>query len=81
MAPPTLNGLPERDRPILDISGNQTYWDMRKKVSDGLIRSGHRNAAAEFRYLAEHECDGDNGMLFTLALNYIRVPEQEPTEL
>ena len=52
---------------------------MRKKVSDALMQCGFRDAAAEFRYLAEHECEGDEGMLFTLALNYIRVPGQEPT--
>ena len=77
---PILKGLPEHLRPIADVTGDHPFWTMRRIVSQVLARCGHLDAAVEFRYLAEHECDGDSGMLFTLALNYIRVPGQEPTD-
>lgn len=78
MSIPTLTGLPEHERPVVDIHGSMSYWSMRWKVNATLNYYGKIAAAREFRYLAEHECDHDVGMLMTLALNYIRVPGQEP---
>lgn len=75
-----LYGVPEYLRPVMEIDGNQTFWDLMAKVNARLKRSGLNAAAAEFRSLAAEECDGDNGMLITLALNYVRVPNQAYVE-
>lgn len=77
--PRQLKGLPEHLRPVVNIHGGMAYWAMRSTVNLHLKRRELYDAAEEFRYLAEHECEHDVGMLFTLALNYIRVPGQEPT--
>jgi hypothetical protein len=53
-----------------------SFWEMLCTVNKTLRRCGLEFAAQEFRKQAA-ECDGDEGMLFTLALNFIRIPGQE----
>lgn len=71
-----LAGVPEFQRPVVDISVSTTFWRMRSDVMHALKRAGLNHAAQAFRHLAD-ECDDDVGMLFTMALLYIRVPGQE----
>lgn len=71
-----INGVPEFDRPVAQLEGRMSFWDMMSVVNATLKKAGMNQAAAEFRALSE-ECDGDNGMLFTMALLFIRVPGQE----
>ncbi len=71
-----IGGVPEFDRPQVELSGNQSFWTMLAVVNDALKKKGFNAAAQEFRKLSE-ECDGDNGMLMTMALLFVRVPGQE----
>jgi hypothetical protein len=71
-------GVPEFDRPCVDITVTQTCWQIMAQVTSALKQKGLSQAAQEFRQLAT-ECDDDPGMLFTLALVFITVPGQEPT--
>lgn len=54
-----------------------SFWEMRAVVNTALKKAGLNQSAHEFRQLVEKECDGDSGMLFTLALLFIRLPGQE----
>lgn len=73
-----INGVPEFDRPVVDITVTMSYWDMIATVNTALKKAGLNQAAAEFRKLKD-ECDNDEGMLFSLALLFVRLPGQEPT--
>jgi len=70
-------GVPEFDRPEVDISASDTCWQIMTQVSSILKRKGMSQAAQEFRQLST-ECDDDPGMLFTLALVFVTIPGQEP---
>ena len=71
-----INGVPELDRPVVDVHGGMSAWELTSKINRALKQCGFSQAALEFRRLAE-ECENDEGMLFTLALLFIRVPGQE----
>ena len=74
---PPLIGVPDARKPLVDLSGDHTFWDLLGRVNQSLKHAGLFDKAEEFRALAVSECDGDNGMLLTLALCYVRVPGQE----
>jgi len=56
-------GVPEFDRPEVDISASDTCWQIMTQVSSTLKRKGMND---------------DPGMLFTLALVFVTIPGQEP---
>jgi hypothetical protein len=71
-----IAGVPEFDRPLANLSGAMSYWTMIAEVNRVLKTAGLSHAAWEFRRLSE-ECDGDPGMLMTVALLFVRVADQE----
>lgn len=71
-----ITGVPEFDRPIVDITGSMSAWQILTTVNHALKRAGYSHAAVEFRRVSE-ECEDDAGMLFTLALLFVRIPGQE----
>jgi len=58
-----------------EISAQMTCWQITKIVNERLIAAGLPMAALEFRKQVPY-ADNDNGMLFTLALHFIRVVEE-----
>jgi len=73
-------GVPEQNRPYCpEVRADSTCWEIAKAVSTRLKQAGLLMAAQEFRRQVEY-ADGDNGMLFTIALHYIRIPGQEPSD-
>jgi len=50
-------------------------WQITKLVNERLVKAGLLNAAQEFRRQVPY-ADNDEGMLFTLALHFIRVREE-----
>lgn len=76
VAPPIF-GLPESLRPCCStLHGGQTFWAMMSTVSQTLKRHGRPHEASQFLHEAR-DCDGDEGMLFCIALHFIRLPGQE----
>ena len=70
-------GVPEQVRPYCpEVRADMTCWDIVRIVNARLKRAGMPAAAEEFRRQAPY-ADDDNGMLFTLALHYIKVSEEE----
>ena len=74
-----MPGIPELDRPIVDISATMPYWQIMQMVQAALHKNGYGFEAREFAKIAAEECEGDSGMVLTIALVYVRLPGQEPT--
>jgi hypothetical protein len=71
-------GVPEEARPFCpEIRADISCWEIIKIVNARLKQAGMPSAAQEFRRQAQLEDDA--GMVFTLALHYIRIPGQEPS--
>lgn len=72
----TFVPLPPELRPYCpEVRADMSCWEIAKHVSRALKRAGLIQAAREFRRQVP-EADNDNGMLFTLALHFIRVTEE-----
>lgn len=65
--------LPEL-RPVVDLDGSRTFWDIMSQVNRTLKRAGMGGPAEEFRKLAE-ECENEVGLLIMAALYFVQIPE------
>lgn len=77
---PPLTGVPDHLKPTVDVRGDHTFWEQMCLVNAALKRARLFDKAEEFRAIAVSECDGDNGMLLMLALNYVWLPGQNRME-